>query len=44
MINYVHARFHRPENGWDPVPPGHAVKYGAGEWQAVNDALLDELE
>lgn len=44
MINYVHARFYRPENGWDPVPPEHAVKYGAHEWQVVNDALLDELE
>jgi SAM-dependent methyltransferase len=44
MINRVHARFHRPENGWDPVSPEHAVTYGAGEWQAVNHALLDELE
>ncbi|MGH8511738.1 MAG: hypothetical protein ACREU8_10280 [Gammaproteobacteria bacterium] len=44
MINCPHARFHRPEEGWDPVPLEHAVKYGAGEWQAVNDAVLDELE
>jgi SAM-dependent methyltransferase len=47
MINYLHARFHRPENGWDPVPPEHAIKYGAHEWQAYNDVVrdvIDELE
>ncbi len=44
MINCLHARFHRPEYGWDPVPPEHAVKYGAAEWQVVNDDVLDELE
>lgn len=46
MVNSLHARFHRPENGWDPVPPEHAVKYGAQQWQAYNAVLdvLDELE
>jgi SAM-dependent methyltransferase len=24
MINYLHSLFHRPEKGWDPVPPSHA--------------------
>lgn len=44
MINWLHARLHRPEDGWDPVPPEHAAKYGAAEWQAVSEPLLDELE
>jgi SAM-dependent methyltransferase len=44
MINWLHARFHRPEKGWDPVPLEHAVKYSADEWQGINEALLDELE
>jgi 2-polyprenyl-3-methyl-5-hydroxy-6-metoxy-1,4-benzoquinol methylase len=45
MINYVHAHLHRPESGWDPVPREHAIKYAAGEWQAVNiESVLDQLE
>jgi 2-polyprenyl-3-methyl-5-hydroxy-6-metoxy-1,4-benzoquinol methylase len=44
MINRLHSMFHRPENGWDPVPNAHAVQYGANEWSVVNDALLDEIE
>ena len=45
MINYLHSIIHRPENGWDPVPPQHAENYGANEWkQGVNEALLDELD
>jgi len=39
----MHARFHRPETGWDPVPSQHALTYGAQN-QAANDALLEELE
>lgn len=44
MINRLHARLHRPENGWDPVPLEHAARYGAAEWQTVDDVLLEELE
>jgi 2-polyprenyl-3-methyl-5-hydroxy-6-metoxy-1,4-benzoquinol methylase len=45
MINYLHSRLHRPENGWDPVPPQHAEHYGAYEWQqGVKEPLLDELD
>jgi len=45
MINYIHSRLHRPENGWDPVPPQHAENYGADDWnQGINEALLDELD
>ena len=45
MINYIHSRLHRPENGWDPVPAQYAENYGANEWnQGINEALLDELD
>lgn len=44
MINWLNAQFYRPEKGWDPVPPEHAVKYGAAEWQVVDETLLNELE
>lgn len=44
MINWLHARLHRPEDGWDPVPFEHAARYGAAEWQTVDESLLDELE
>ena len=45
LINRLHAFLHRPENGWDPVPPGHAQTYAASEWAAgVDIDLLDELD
>ena len=44
MINWLHARWYRPETGWDPVPSQHAVQYADGEWETINNALLDELE
>lgn len=44
MINRLHARLHRPADGWDPVPAGHAADYGAHEWLHTDTALLDELE
>lgn len=44
MINWLHSRLHRPERGWDPVPPDHAAQYGRGEWQGINEAVLDQLE
>lgn len=44
MINKIHARLHRPEKGWDPVPAAHAASYGADEWRMVDNRLLDELE
>jgi SAM-dependent methyltransferase len=43
MFNRLHARLHRPENGWDPVPAAHAASYGAGEWSRIDQALLDDL-
>jgi 2-polyprenyl-3-methyl-5-hydroxy-6-metoxy-1,4-benzoquinol methylase len=43
MINRLHAKFHRPEKGWDPVPPAHAFTYGAGEWSHIDYRLLDDL-
>jgi len=44
MVNRLHARFHRPEDGWDPVPAAHAAEYGEQEWCRVDEGLLDELE
>jgi 2-polyprenyl-3-methyl-5-hydroxy-6-metoxy-1,4-benzoquinol methylase len=44
MINQMHAYFHRPESGWDPVSQEYAHKYGENEWRGINVALLDELE
>lgn len=44
MINRLHARFHRPESGWDPVPAEHAARYGAGEWSSIDHVLLDNLD
>lgn len=43
MINQLHARLHRPERGWDPVPTGHAASYAVSEWQSLNEGVLDEL-
>jgi 2-polyprenyl-3-methyl-5-hydroxy-6-metoxy-1,4-benzoquinol methylase len=44
VINQLHAKFHRPEMGWDPVPTEQAIRYSKYEWETVNDALLTELE
>ncbi len=41
MINRLHAQFHRPENGWDPVPSAYARNYAGNEWHGVNEALLE---
>jgi 2-polyprenyl-3-methyl-5-hydroxy-6-metoxy-1,4-benzoquinol methylase len=43
MINRIHASFHRPDRGWDPVPAAHATSYGAGAWSRIDQALLDDL-
>lgn len=45
MINWLHAQFHRPEKGWDPVPAVHGRNYADSEWKAgVREVLLEELE
>lgn len=44
MINQLHALFHRPEKGWDPVPAAYAAGYSAHEWGRIDQAMLDELE
>jgi 2-polyprenyl-3-methyl-5-hydroxy-6-metoxy-1,4-benzoquinol methylase len=45
MMNRLHARLHRPENGWDPVPSRYAVEYAGTEWlSGVNESLLDTLD
>ena len=48
MINEIHARLHRPEKGWDPVPPSHVQTYAAQEWNFAASGTvsqdLDDLE
>jgi 2-polyprenyl-3-methyl-5-hydroxy-6-metoxy-1,4-benzoquinol methylase len=44
MINQIHALWHRPAAGWDPVPPAHAAEYAAHEWSHHDDALIDRVE
>lgn len=44
MVNWLLSRVHRPEKGWDPVPPDHALRYGENEWQGLNETVLAQLE
>jgi 2-polyprenyl-3-methyl-5-hydroxy-6-metoxy-1,4-benzoquinol methylase len=45
MINSLHARLHRPEKGWDPVPAAYAAEYSRAEWsRGADESLLDELD
>lgn len=43
MVNYLHARLHRPEKGWDPVPAEYAQQYAERAWSTVDEALITEL-
>lgn len=44
VINWLHAKLHRPEQGWDPVPAEHAREYGRLQWNGVDEAVLDRLD
>ncbi|HEU5295305.1 MAG TPA: class I SAM-dependent methyltransferase [Burkholderiaceae bacterium] len=44
MINFVNARLHRPERGWDPIPPSYAADYSNEQWSTIDHGLLDDLE
>ena len=44
MINQLLARVHRPERGWDPVPPAWAETYAAGEWARFDPLAVDRIE
>jgi SAM-dependent methyltransferase len=44
MINWLHAKIHRPAEGWDPVPAEHARSYAEGQWATLDEAPLQELE
>jgi 2-polyprenyl-3-methyl-5-hydroxy-6-metoxy-1,4-benzoquinol methylase len=45
MINFLHALIHRPEKGWDPVPPEHVSSYAHDEWvRGANSHVMDRLE
>jgi SAM-dependent methyltransferase len=44
IVNRIHAKLHRPDRGWDPIPNGYAQKYAHEELGKVDTALLDQLE
>lgn len=44
MINQLHSLLHRPEQGWDPVPPRHTQTYAEHEWATLDDSLIDWIE
>ncbi len=44
MMNRLHALFHRPERGWDPVPCEYAREYAERVWQQFDYQLLDAVE
>ena len=44
-INRFHAKFFRPENGWDPVPLIHAKKYADKKWlDGTREELLYKID
>jgi 2-polyprenyl-3-methyl-5-hydroxy-6-metoxy-1,4-benzoquinol methylase len=44
MINWLHAKLHRPERGWDPISSQHAVEYARDEWRKLDERFLQEIE
>lgn len=44
MINRVHSWFHRPEKGWDPIPPNYVSIYAKAAFERWDERVLDRLE
>lgn len=44
MINRLHALFHRPERGWDPISPDYAPVYARAALERWDERALDHLE
>jgi 2-polyprenyl-3-methyl-5-hydroxy-6-metoxy-1,4-benzoquinol methylase len=44
MINWLHSRFHKPSQGWDPIAPEWARDYSNNEWNSLNLSCIDEIE
>jgi 2-polyprenyl-3-methyl-5-hydroxy-6-metoxy-1,4-benzoquinol methylase len=44
MINWLFSQLQRPERGWDPVSAQYAQQYGRGQWEGVDEPLLDQLD
>ena len=44
MFNQLHALFHRPEKGYDPVSAEHAKSYAASEWDWYESDLVVQLD
>jgi SAM-dependent methyltransferase len=43
MINKIHAHFHRPEKGWDPIAADYADSYANMEWQNLDLSLVERI-
>jgi SAM-dependent methyltransferase len=43
MINQVHAYFHRPEKGWDPIPSAYGEDYANAQWQSIDYELIEKI-
>src|SRR6202008_834922 len=42
VINWLHSRLFRPENGWDPVPDHYSREYAHAAWRTgVDETVLD---
>jgi 2-polyprenyl-3-methyl-5-hydroxy-6-metoxy-1,4-benzoquinol methylase len=44
MINWLHAKLHTPQRGWDPIPLEYARSYADLEWQKFDESPLREIE
>ena len=44
MLNYVHATLHRPERGWDPIPPSHIAAYAAHATETFDATVVPMLD
>ncbi|WP_326536474.1 class I SAM-dependent methyltransferase [Pseudorhodoferax sp.] len=44
MINQLHARLHRPEQGWDPIADAYAHRYAQTEWHKLDLERVQRIE
>jgi 2-polyprenyl-3-methyl-5-hydroxy-6-metoxy-1,4-benzoquinol methylase len=45
VLNWLHSRIFRPEDGWDPVPEGYVCEYAGASWRAgADESVLNLVE
>jgi len=44
MINLIHSRLHRPEQGWDPITPEYAAGYSTHAEAVLEIGVIDQIE